>query len=60
MCELKLIVEQDDLLDAPPNMFEDAKTNFLQLEPKIRKHAMLENVNSVYLAAFFFFFFFPT
>ena len=51
MCELKLIVEQDDLLDAPPKMFKDAKTNFLQLEPKIRKHAMLENVNSVSLAA---------
>ena len=39
------------MLDAPPKMFKDAKTSFLQLEPKIRKHAMLENVNSVSLAA---------
>ena len=30
---------------------KDAKTNFLQLEPKTRNHAVLENVNSVSLAA---------
>ena len=36
MCELKLIVEQDDLLDAPPKMFKDAKTN-LAIESKNQK-----------------------
>ena len=51
MCELKLIVEHYDLIDAPPTMFKNAKIGFLQLEPEIRRHAMQENVNSVSLAA---------